>query len=112
MYKNHSIKTSIVVGILLMTTLGLLVPSTSASPTIDVVDGIWSDDFKYVNETEGDENLSYENCTVDYVNGIVTLIESPEGLMHDFKGSGHNAYKYRSKYFIPLTKKIRHPRIT
>ncbi len=58
---KHSIKTLVVIGFLLISTMGLLVPSVSAYPMIDEDDGIWTDDFNYDNQTEVGKNLSYTN---------------------------------------------------
>jgi hypothetical protein len=94
MYKKHSIKTSIVVGILLMTTLGLLVPSTSASIETDADDGFWTDDFKYENLEDANENLSFINCTIDTTSGFIVLNKTVEPKTYDFKDTTHQAYSY------------------
>ena len=92
MYKKHSIKTSIVAGILLMTTLGLLVPSTSASIETDADDGIWFDDFKYDSWEAAAENLSFINCNT--TGGTIVLDKTIEPKTYDFVDASHQAYSY------------------
>jgi len=99
MNKKNSIKTLVVIGFLLISTIGLIIPNTTALPVIDEDDGIWTDDFNYDNQTEVDANLIYKNCTVDY--GYVSLNKSMKGLVYDFDSGDHNAYKYQSFFFIP-----------
>jgi len=103
MYKKHSIKTSIVVGILLMTTLGLLVPSTSASISINDDDGIWHDDFKYGSPGSAAENITVENCNIDIQNGVISLNPEIHPRNYNFNEEDltHKASVYRWISFMP-----------
>lgn len=105
MYKKHSIKTSIVVGILLMTTVGLLVPSTSASISINVHDGIWLDDFKYDSLEAAEENLTTDNCKIYNETGVISLNPEthPRSYSFDEEDFPHKASVYRWISFRPIS---------
>lgn len=100
MYKKHSIKTSITVGILLMMIVGLLLPSISASIETDSGDGFWLDNFDYSSNEEARENLILTNCSI--YNGSVMFNRSTEGLTYKIDGSSHKAYSYPTSFFIPF----------
>ena len=108
MYKKHSIKTSITVGIILMMIVGLLLPSTSASIEIDDGDGFWTDDFDY--GTPEDVGVSCINCRVDDESNSIILNETTyAGRIYDFgeggshkEGGVHEAYYYQSFFFLPM----------
>jgi outer membrane protein assembly factor BamB len=100
---KHSIKAYVVIGFLFISIMGLLFPSTSASPEIDKDDGIWTDDFKYNNQTELDNNLLYKNCTVHNETGYVSLNKDTKGLVYDFRSGNHKAFWSRLNFFpIPI----------
>jgi len=102
MYKKHSIKTSIVAGILLMTTVGLLVPSTSASIETDADDGFWTDNFVYDSQDDAAENLSFINCSINVTTGTIVLNKTDEPKTYDFVDTSHQAYSYSSILFNPF----------
>ena len=61
MNAKHLIKKSIIVGIIFLTTIGLMFPSTLASVEKDSADGVWTDNF----EPNDDGNVTLKNCTIE-----------------------------------------------
>ncbi len=102
MYKKHSIKTPIVIGILLMTTVGLLFPSTSASIETDGIDGFWINDFIYKPHEDPYEDLILTNCTINVNGGTITLDKTVEPKKYDFTDNSHDAYSFSSIFSLEI----------
>lgn len=110
---KHSIKTSIIGGVALITAMILMFPSISASITIDADDGFWFDDFQYTSNETAEENLDIDNCEIDIDDGEITLLPETEPRSYNFaeEDNSHKASVYRSWHFSPiwpLTKPDRH----
>ena len=110
MYKKRSIKTSIVIGILLMTTVGLFIPSSSASISINDNDGIWLDDFKYETQIAAEENITIDNCKIDNTNGVISLNPEIHPRTYNFneedfqhKASTYRWISFRPRSILPIT---------
>ena len=102
MYKKHSSKMPIVIGIFLMITIGLLVPSISASIETDADDGFWFDDFVYVPPEDPYENLLLTNCTINVDTGTITLNKTVEPNKYDFTDNSHDAYSFSSIFSLDI----------
>ncbi len=76
MNTKHLIKKSIIVGIIFLTTIGLMFPSTLASEETDPTDGVWTDNF------ENDDDVTLTNCTIE--NNAVELKQSKNKVEYNF----------------------------
>jgi len=102
MYKKHSIKTLVIIGLLLISTVGLLVPSISASIETDGGDGFWFDDFIYEPPEDPNENLILTNCTINVNSGTITLNKTVEPKKYDFTDNSHDAYSFSSIFSLEI----------
>ncbi len=95
MYAKHLIKKSIIVGIIFLTAIGLIFPSTLASVEMGPLDGVWTDNF------ENDDDVNLTNCTIE--DNAIVLNRSTNEVEYNFAdGKSHEAYSYVTPFFLPL----------
>lgn len=97
MNAKYLIKRSIIVGIIFLTTIGLMFPSTLASVETDAADGVWTDNF----EPNDEGNVTLKNCTIK--DNAIELKQSKNKIDYNFAdGRSHEAYSYVAYFFFPL----------
>jgi len=102
MYKKHTIKTLIIIGFLLLSSVGLLFPNVSAEIISDADDAFWTDDFEYENLQDAEANLLFTNCSINTDSGTITLDKTVEPKTYDFKDTSHGAYYFQYFKNLPL----------
>jgi len=95
MRAKHLIKKSIILGIIFLTIIGFIFPSTLASVETDPDDGVWMDDF------ENAAHVNLTNCIIE--NGVIALTRSKNIINYSFADTrSHKAYSYVAPLFLPL----------
>jgi outer membrane protein assembly factor BamB len=99
MHSTVSIRQSIILTLIFILLIGCMIPTSFAAYTTYPIDGIYEDTFS------NNASLTLPNCAV--VNGAVELTRGLSHFTYDFATNlNHEAFAYRSIFFIPTLKRF------